>query len=200
MNFPIRPANREGIWQEWRLPLPLVPRSIGAEAVTPWSPFDTAPTKQADRRHRNRFVEAFTSILADPAEGLIDVDAALDAPYKKNAVWIVSQEFMTRVRKLRYVADGAFVLTPGLNESPTTLLGHPYFISSFAVHVFTAGLPVAIIGNFAYYFVAVPLQLQIQRLVELCAEANQTGFIGRFELDAMPVLSKAFVRSVIASQ
>ena len=34
MNSPIRPANREGMRQDWRPVLALVPRSIGAEAVT----------------------------------------------------------------------------------------------------------------------------------------------------------------------
>jgi hypothetical protein len=37
-----------------------------------------------------------------------------------------------------------------------------------------------------------------QRLVELFAATNQVGFIGRRELDGMPVLSEAFVRVTLA--
>ena len=36
--------------------------------------------------------------------------------------------------------------------------------------------------------------MQVQRLVELYAETNQTGMIGRMESDGMPVLAEAFVR------
>jgi hypothetical protein len=34
----------------------------------------------------------------------------------------------------------------------------------------------------------------VQRLVELYAETNQVGFIGRAEVDGMPVLAEAFAR------
>ena len=40
--------------------------------------------------------------------------------------------------------------------------------------------------------------MQIQRLVELYAATNQVGFIGRMELDGMPVLEEAFVRVKLA--
>ena len=38
----------------------------------------------------------------------------------------------------------------------------------------------------------------VQRLVELYAETNQTGFIGRVETDGMPVLAEAFARVKLA--
>jgi HK97 family phage major capsid protein len=42
------------------------------------------------------------------------------------------------------------------------------------------------------------LDMQIQRLVELYAETNQDGFIGRYEGDGMPVLEEAFARVKLA--
>lgn len=36
--------------------------------------------------------------------------------------------------------------------------------------------------------------MELQRLDELYAATNQVGFIGRRELDAMPVLGEAFAR------
>ncbi len=42
------------------------------------------------------------------------------------------------------------------------------------------------------------MSMQIQRLIELYAESNQTGFIGRLETDGMPVLEEAFVRVTLA--
>jgi hypothetical protein len=34
----------------------------------------------------------------------------------------------------------------------------------------------------------------VQKLVELYAETNEDGFIGRMESDGMPVLAEAFAR------
>ena len=36
--------------------------------------------------------------------------------------------------------------------------------------------------------------MELQRLAELYAETNQIGFIGRQEVDGMPVLEEAFAR------
>jgi len=44
----------------------------------------------------------------------------------------------------------------------------------------------------------VALNISIQVLTELYAETNQTGFIGRYELDGMPVLEEAFARLKLA--
>ena len=54
-------------------------------------------------------------------------------------------------------------------------------------------------GDFRYYWIADALDMQIQRLVELYARTNQTGFIGRLETDGMPVLEEAFVRLQMAT-
>ncbi|MGE6825815.1 phage major capsid protein, partial [Pseudomonas soli] len=70
----------------------------------------------------------------------------------------------------------------------------PYVISEFAPNTFTNGLYSGMIGDFSYYWIAEAVNLEIQRLVELYAESNQVGFIGRQEADAMPVLAEAFVR------
>ena len=51
---------------------------------------------------------------------------------------------------------------------------------------------VAVIGDFSNYWIVDALQMSIQRLVELYAETNQTGFIGRKESDGMIVLTEAF--------
>ena len=61
-------------------------------------------------------------------------------------------------------------------------------------NTFTDGLYGGMIADFKNYWIAESLSLEIQRLVELYAETNQVGFIGRQELDGMPVLAEAFVR------
>ena len=46
----------------------------------------------------------------------------------------------------------------------------------------------------SYYWIADSMDLQIQVLKELYAEANQTGYIARQETDGMPALAEAFAR------
>ena len=82
---------------------------------------------------------------------------------------------------------------------PDRLLGLPVFMSEYAPSTMTANLYVGILGDFSYYWVADALDMQVQRLVELYAESNQTGLIGRMESDAQPVLAEAFVRVKLAA-
>ena len=72
--------------------------------------------------------------------------------------------------------------------------GIPVFMSEYAPNTFTTGLYAGIIGDFSFYWIADALDMQLQRLVELYAAANQTGFLMRSETDGMPVLEEAFAR------
>lgn len=110
------------------------------------------------------------------------------------------------IRKVRTIAkkDTATAFTnyiwqPGLQAGqPNTILDIPYELSDRfptgldGADAFTANSVVAVVGDFSYYWIVDALQMSIQRLVELYAEANQTGFIGRKETDGMAVLSEAF--------
>jgi len=78
------------------------------------------------------------------------------------------------------------------------LLSFPFRVSEFAPNTFTTGLYVGILGDFSNYWIADSLAMELQRLVELYAETNQVGLIGRLESDGMPVLEEAFVRVKLA--
>ncbi len=69
-------------------------------------------------------------------------------------------------------------------------------MSEYVPNTFTTGQYVGLLGDMSFYWIADAIELQIQRLVELYAEQNQTGFIGRLESDAMPVLEEAFSRII----
>jgi HK97 family phage major capsid protein len=71
-------------------------------------------------------------------------------------------------------------------------------MSEYAPNTFTTGLYVGLIGDWSQYWIVDALDLTIQRLVELYAETNQTGFIGRMETDGAPVLAEAFARVKLA--
>ncbi|MCI0349387.1 MAG: phage major capsid protein, partial [Acidobacteriales bacterium] len=94
---------------------------------------------------------------------------------------------------------GQFLWQPGLaSGQPDRILDVPVIMSEYAPNTFTTGLYVGIIGDFSYYWIADDLSLTVQRLNELYAETNQIGFIGRLEVDGMPVLAEAFARVKLA--
>lgn len=132
-----------------------------------------------------------TSIMPD---GLIEAKYALKQAYWPRARWIFHRDGIKQIRKLKD-GEGQYIWQPGITGgAPDRILELPYTASEFAPNTFTTGKYVGILGDFRYYWIVDALDMQIQRLVELYAETNQTGFIGRYEGDGMPVLEEAFVR------
>ena len=78
------------------------------------------------------------------------------------------------------------------------MIGYPVLLSESCPSTFQTGLYVGALGNLDFYWVAFSLEVVIQRLQELYARTNQTGFIARVEADGSPVLSTAFVRVKLA--
>jgi HK97 family phage major capsid protein len=136
-----------------------------------------------------------TSIQTD---GLIEAKYTLKAGYWPNAKWVFHRDAVKQLAKLqddegRYLWHNSVQL-----GQPDMLFGVPLFVSEYAPNTFTTGLYVGIIGDFSNYHTADALDFSTQRLNELYAATNQTGFIGRMESDAMPVLAEAFVRVKLA--
>jgi HK97 family phage major capsid protein len=138
-----------------------------------------------------------TSITGD---GLIEAKFALKPAYWPRARWFFHRDAVKQIRKLKTVADGQYIWQPGLQAGvPDRILDLPYTMSEFVPNTFTANQYVGILGDLKYYWILDSLDMQMQRLVELYAETNQTGFIGRYEGDGMPVLQEAFVRVKLGS-
>ncbi len=132
-----------------------------------------------------------TNITAD---GLINAKYALKSQYWANAKWLFHRDAIKRIRKCKD-GNGQYLWTPGLTRSQgDLLLDSPILVSEYAPNTFTANQYIGIYGDFRFYHIVDCLDLLIQRLVELYAESNQTGYIGRYEGDGQPVLSEAFVR------
>lgn len=127
-------------------------------------------------------------------DGLINAVGMLKATYRQGAEWIFHRDLETKIRKLKD-GEGNYLWKASIDgTAPNTLLGFPVNLSEFAPNTFTTGKYVAVLGNFKFYYIVDALDMQIQRLEELYAETNRTGFIIRTETDGMPVLSSAFVR------
>jgi len=132
------------------------------------------------------------------ADGLIEAKYSLKGNYWPRSRWLFSREAVKKIRKLKD-GNGQYLWAPGLaGGTPDTILDVPYAVSEYAPATFTAGLYVGLIGDFSQYWVVDALDLTVQRLVELYAETNETGFIGRAEVDGAPVLAEAFARVKLA--
>ena len=133
-----------------------------------------------------------TAITAD---GLINAKYNLKAQYQNSpsCAWGFSRTAVRNIRKLKD-GTGQYLWTPGLAGTPSMILDTPYFQSEYVPSTFTSGLYVGIIGDWSFYWIVDALAMGLQRLDELYAETNQIGFIGRMEMDGMPVLAEAFTR------
>lgn len=139
------------------------------------------------------------SASAFTADGLKTMKYDLKSQYWGKARWIFHRDGVEIIDKLKD-GNGQYILKPGLEAAgPDTLLGFPFHMSEYAPNTFTASQYVAILGDFTHYWIADALDVQVQRLVELYAETNETGYIGRAECDGMPVLEEAFVRGKLSA-
>lgn len=130
------------------------------------------------------------------ADGLINAKFNLMSQYLANSSslrWLFHRTVVRNIRKLKD-GNGQYIWQAGLAGTPDTILEVPYFMSEFAPSTLTASQYVGIIGDFSWYWIAEALKFQLKRLDELYAETNQVGFIGRMEVDGMPVLEEAFSR------
>ena len=140
------------------------------------------------------------------ASNLVDSDDVINWVYSLPAAYagkpstkiLCNRAFIRKVRALK-TGLGEYVWQPGLSTgSPNQILDTPYALSDRfddgldASDVFEDNAVVAVIGDWNYYWIVDALQMSIQKLVELYAATNQTGFIGRSETDGMAVLAEAF--------
>jgi len=134
------------------------------------------------------------------ADQLIDAKYTLKEAYWRNARWLFHRDLIKVFRKLKDVATGNYLWQPGFaGDRPDTILDLPYLTSEFAPNTIGANAYVGMIGDFSFYWIVDSLEFEIQRLVELYAETNQVGFIGRYEGDGMAVLAEPFVRLKVAA-
>ncbi|MGW4030754.1 phage major capsid protein [Streptomyces sp. NPDC004838] len=132
--------------------------------------------------------------LGNAGDDLITAKYTLKGQYHKKAQWLFHRQVIASVRKLKDGQDN-YVWRAGLSsDQPDTILDLPFITSEFAPSTFADNDYLGILGDFSFYWIAEALQFEVQRLVELYAETNQVGFIGRQEADGMPVLEEAFVR------
>lgn len=139
-------------------------------------------------------------------DDFINTKMALKAGYwdRPSTRWILNRTVVSAARKMKDTTNN-YIWAPGLGPGggltgglPQTLVEVPFLVSEFAPGTISTGLYVGIIGDISYYWIAEALAVEIQVVQELYAETNQVGYIGRMEVDGMPVLEEAFSRLKMA--
>lgn len=155
-------------------------------------------TASADGVTTARDVSTGNSTTAIGADGLIEAKHAIKSQYWPRLRWAFHRDAVKQIRKLKD-GNGQYLWAPGLSGGlPDRILEMPYDVSEYVPNTFTTGLYVGIAADWSQYWIVDALDLTVQRLVELYAETNETGFIGRMETDGAPVLAEAFARVKLA--
>ena len=151
-------------------------------------------TASANGISTSRDISTDNTATSVSADGLINAKYGLKGDYLTRARWIFHRDALKQIRKLKD-ANGQYLWQAGISGgAPDRILELPYLSSEFAPNTFTTGKYVGLLGDMSKYWIVDALDMQMQRLTELYAETNQTGYIARYEGDAAPVLEEAFVR------
>jgi len=128
-----------------------------------------------------------TTITADE---IINLIYALKRPYRKNAAFIINDQTLSILRKLKD-GNGAYLWQPTLTMGePDRLLGYPVYTSAYVPTV-EAGKPVIAFGDFSYYNIGDRGTRSFAELKELFAGNGMVGFVAKERVDGKLVLPEA---------
>lgn len=134
-------------------------------------------------------------------EDFINLVYSMRAVYRKNGCWMLHRKVIAALRKFRTNIGGAgtggFIWQPGLVAGqPDMIMGYPVMESEFMPdpYVGAAGDPMALFGDFSWYWIIDRTDLMVLRLNELYAANDQIGVLLRRRTDGAPVMAEAFIR------
>lgn len=131
-------------------------------------------------------VQAGAAITADD---LISLVYSLKAPYRKNAKFLMNDQTVAAVRKLKD-GNGAYMWQPSMTlGQPDRLLGYELYTSP-KVPVVAAGARAVAFGDFSSYWIADRSGRTIKRLNELYATNGQVGFTCTERVDGKLILTE----------
>ena len=155
-------------------------------------------TASSDGISTGRDVSTGNTTSSIGTDNLREVKYNQKGNYWPSLRWIFHRDAVKAISKLKD-GNGQYLWQPGITTGdPDRLIGFPVIMSEYAPNTFTTGLYVGILGAFEHYWIADALSMEIQRLEELYAAANQVGFLIRSETDGLPVLEEAFTRVKLA--
>lgn len=122
----------------------------------------------------------------------IDLYYGLKQCYRKNAVWVMSEDVYSKLVKVRTVAGIDHNLWEGglQDEKPVTLLGRPVYISTLMLEKASDNVAIAF-GDFSYYWIGERGNMSVKRLNEKYADTGMVGFRVTHRVDGKLVLPEA---------
>lgn len=130
------------------------------------------------------------SATAITADELIDLYYSLKSPYRKNAIWILNDSTIKAIRKLKD-SSGQYLWQPAIKDGEVnTILGKPYFTSSYAPEIGSAAKSI-LFGDLNFYWIGDRQGITFKRLNEKYADMGQIGFLASKRVDAKLILPEA---------
>lgn len=131
-----------------------------------------------------------TSSTAITADEVINLVYSLKRPYRKNAVFIMNDQTIAAIRKLKD-GNGMYMWQPALTAGePDRLLGYPVHTSQFMPTI-AAGAKTIAFGDFSYYNIGDRGSRSLGELRELFAGNGMVGFLAKERVDGKLVLPEA---------
>lgn len=130
------------------------------------------------------------SSTAITADEVINLVYSLKRPYRKNAVFIMNDQTIAVIRKLKD-GNGMYMWQPALTAGePDRLLGYPVHTSQFMPTI-AAGAKTIAFGDFSYYNIGDRGSRSLGELRELFAGNGMVGFLAKERVDGKLVLPEA---------
>lgn len=130
------------------------------------------------------------SATAITADEIINLVYSLKRPYRKNAKFIMNDQTISVLRKLK---DGnqAFLWQPSMKEGEADRLFGYSVLTSPYVPIIEAGKPVVAFGDFSYYNIGDRGTRSFAELKELFAGNGMIGFVAKERVDGKLILPEA---------
>lgn len=130
------------------------------------------------------------SATAITADEIINLVYSLKRPYRKNAKFIMNDQTIAALRKLKD-GNGNYLWQPSAQAGePDRLFGYEVLTSPFAPTI-AAGQPVIAFGDFSYYNIGDRGTRSFAELKELFAGNGMIGFVAKERVDGKLVLPEA---------
>lgn len=136
--------------------------------------------------------EVVNEVAEITMDDAIDLYYGLKQCYRKNAVWVMSEDVYSKLVKVRTVAGIEHNLWEGglQDEKPVTLLGRPVYISTLMPVKAPDNAAIAF-GDFRYYWIGERGNMSVKRLNEKYADTGMVGFRVTHRVDGKLVLPEA---------
>ena len=132
-------------------------------------------------------------------DDLIDLFYSLKAPYRQNAVFLMNDDTVKAIRKMKDKND-QYIWQPSVQAGqPDRILNCPVYTSPFMPTMAASNKPV-LFGDFNYYWIADRQGRTFKRLNELYAVTGQVGFLGSQRVDAKVILPEAIKTLAMAAK